>query len=115
MLGTALLLGVPAAVTGHGSTFIWVDVGVCLVLAAVLFLVGTGEAPPQYDRPRRGRPREVNPHRWRDTALVLSAVITILSPVVKLMAEVGERALDAPTAQERRCTPGVRPAEDPPS
>jgi hypothetical protein len=42
-------------------------------------------------------------------------VITILSPVVKLVVEVGERALDAPTVQrERECRPAPPPADDPP-
>jgi hypothetical protein len=114
MLGTALLLGVPAAVTGNGSTFIWVDVGVCLVLAAVLFLVGTGDAAPQYGHPHRGRPREVNPHRWRDTALVLAAVITIFSPVVTFFVELGGAAIGPVAGEQRECRT-VPPPDDPPS
>jgi hypothetical protein len=48
--------------------------------------------------------------------VVAAAVITVLSPAVKFVVEVGERALDSPTAQQQReCTPVVPPVEDRPS
>jgi hypothetical protein len=115
MVLTALLLGIPAAISGGGSTFIWLDVGVCLVLAAVLFLVGVRGYALRPEPPPGGR-REAggNPHRWRDTALVLSAVITIVSPAVKFLVELGGTALEPTAAEQRECTPAP-PAEDQPS
>lgn len=49
--------------------------------------------------------------------MIAAAVITILSPVVKLVVEVGERALDAPTVaqKERECAPSQPPADSRPS
>lgn len=115
MLATALLFAVFAALTGHDSTFIWLDVGVCLVLAAVLFLAGSGSYSPQYRPLSRGGTREVNPHRWRDTVLILSAVITIFSPAVKFLVELGGAALPPAVGEERECTPAAPPADDQPS
>jgi hypothetical protein len=116
MLAVALLLGIPSALAGNESIFIWVDVGLCLLLAGALFLVGVrGEdAPPPARRPG-GRAGGHDPHRWRNTALVASAVITILSPAVKLFVEVGERALKATAAEQRECKAAWPPAKDPPS
>lgn len=37
--------------------------------------------------------------------MIAAAVITVLSPAVKFVVEVGEDALGTPTAQERECTP----------
>jgi hypothetical protein len=46
--------------------------------------------------------------------VIAAAVITVLSPAVKLVVEVGERALGTPTArEERECQP-VTPAKEPP-
>ena len=47
--------------------------------------------------------------------MIAAAVITILSPAVKLVVEMGERALGVPTAQkERECRPPP-PADTRPS
>ena len=111
MLGTALLFG---ALTGHDSIFVWLDVAICLILSAVLFLAGSGTYAPQYRYSPRGGAREVNPHRWRDTALVLSAVITIFAPAVKVLAELSVAALPRGVGEERECTPAEPPADDQP-
>jgi ABC-type Fe3+ transport system permease subunit len=114
MLATALLFAVLGGLAGHDSTFIWLDVGVCLILAAILFLAGSSSYSAQYSRSPRGRAREVNPHRWRDTALILSAVITIFSPAVKFLVELSGAALPPAVGQERECSPAEPPVDDQP-
>jgi hypothetical protein len=104
LVATALVVGVPAALSGGGSTLLWLDFGLCIALASLLFLVasherrGAGPAPAG-----RG-----DPYRWRDTALVVSALVTILSPVVKLAVDVAARPLRTITVKERSC-PRPRP------
>ncbi|HEX6455524.1 MAG TPA: hypothetical protein VF009_03280, partial [Solirubrobacterales bacterium] len=45
-------------------------------------------------------------------AMIAAAVITVLSPAVKFVVEVGERALDGPTVRsERECAPSTPPAD----
>jgi len=47
--------------------------------------------------------------------VIAAAVITVLSPAVKLAVEVGESALGTPAArEERECQPVRPPAREPP-
>jgi len=106
MVGAAFLFGVPAALTGNDSAFIWVDVGVCLALATTFFLLGLNAEHAQAGSRRAAPRRRSNPHRWRDTALILSAAITIFSPAIKFAVELGGAALGRPLAKERECKAG---------
>lgn len=102
----ALLLGVPSAITGNESAFIWLDVGFCLVLAVILFVVGARGCWP---RPERDSPAAQR-GRTRDTLLILAAVVAVLSPAAKFVADLGEAVL--PVAhQERECK--AAPVEPP--
>jgi hypothetical protein len=103
MVGAALLLGVPAAIAGIDSAFIWLDVAVCLALASIFFLLGLKAEQSHPSRRPAVQLQRSSPHRWRDTALVLSAVITIFSPAIKFAVELGGAALGRPVAKEREC------------
>lgn len=111
MVAVALLIGVPAAITGNESIFIWLDVGFCLVLAAVLFIIGVKGC--------RSHPgRRVPTVQWgnaRDTFIVLAAVVAVLSPAVKFFVDLGEAVLGPVARQERECkaAPYVPPAKAP--
>lgn len=108
LVAVALLIGVPSAITGNESALIWLDVGFCLVLAVVLFVVGLKGCQP---RPGRDAPA-ANRGRTRDTLLILAAVVAVLSPAVRFIADLGEAVL--PVAhQERECkaAPVKPPAE----
>lgn len=106
MVAAALLLGVPAAIAGNDSAFIWLYVGVCLALGTAFFLFSLKGERDQPGRRPVVQLRRSSPHRWRDTALVLSAVITIFSPAIKFAVELGGAALGRPLAKERECQGG---------
>lgn len=115
MVAVALLLGMPAAITGIDSIFIWLDVGFCLCLATVLFIIGLKGCRSH----PRGDPAVQlggsDQHRWRDTAIVLAAVIAIFSPVVTLAVEVSRPGLGPIVKEGIECKaqPYVPPAEAP--
>jgi len=110
LVAVALLLGVPSAITGNESAFIWLDVGFCLVLAVVLFVLGVKGCGPHPERDAAAATRG----RTRDTLLILAAVVAVLSPAAKFIADLGEAVL--PVAQrERECkaVPVEPPSEAP--
>jgi hypothetical protein len=102
----ALLLGVPSAIIGNESALIWLDVGFCLVLAVILFVLGVKGCPPHPGRGAPAAPRG----RTRDRLLILAAVVAVLSPAAKFIADLGEAVL--PVAhKERECK--AAPVEPP--
>jgi hypothetical protein len=106
LVAIALLLGVPSAVTGNESAVIWLDVGFCLVLAVVFFVIGVKGCGPHPERDAAAATRG----RTRDTLLILAAVVAVLSPAAKFIADLGEAVL--PVAQkERECR--AAPVEPP--
>lgn len=111
MVVAAVLIGAPAAATGSDSILLWLDVGFCLVLAAVLFVIGLKGCR---SRPDRERPA-VQLRRSRDLALVLAAVVAILGPALQGVVDIG-RSLFGPLAQEQVCpAPPEPPADVPPA
>lgn len=102
MLGAAVAIGLPAAISGSESTFLWLAAGACLVLAAALLLIGLKGCQSRGRSPTV-QLRSPSPHRWRDTALVLAALVTILSPAIKLAIDVADARLRPVARQEREC------------
>ncbi|MGN6663208.1 MAG: hypothetical protein ACTHK6_03200 [Solirubrobacterales bacterium] len=94
----ALVLGTLAILTGNaGSIFVWVDVGLCLLLAVIFFVIGLKGCR---SRPGRGAPTV----GLVKTAFYVSAVIAIFGPGVKALAELGEGGQRGPIViQPREC------------
>lgn len=102
MLASGLFLAAITAITGSDSLFIRIDVVICFGLALLLFVLDLKRCEPSRP-PLTIRGGSSNPNRWRDTALVLSALITIFSPVVKIAVEAGATALGREVHKNREC------------
>lgn len=111
MILVALILGGLGFLTGNGdSAFIWMDVGLCLLVAVVFFVIGLWGCR---SHPDRGAPTVA----LATTAFVVSAVIAIFAPAVKAIVELAEGGEDPPIVIEGECKadPSVPPAGAPPS
>ncbi|HEX3734599.1 MAG TPA: hypothetical protein VHU86_05525 [Solirubrobacterales bacterium] len=103
VLAVGVLLAAVAAIAHLDSTFIWVDVALCLVLAAILLLLGIKSCEPGcWSSPIHVRDSD-DPNRWRNTALVLAALIAIFSPVVKVAVGVGTTVFGPVATGESEC------------
>jgi hypothetical protein len=109
LVAVALLLGVPSAIAGNESALIWLDVGFCLVLAVVFFVIGVKGCGPN-----PGRDTATARGRTRDKLLILAAVVAVLSPAAKFIADLGETVLPV-SQRERECkaAPVEPPAQAP--
>ena len=108
MVGVGTLLAVLAGVTGSDSAFLWIDVGVCILIGVILFLVGLigCRSRPGGDAPtvQLGR-----------TAFIVAAVVAVFAPAVKALVEIGELGQIAQKERECKAPPVAPPAESSPS
>jgi hypothetical protein len=68
---------------------------------------GKGRRRRKRQRNRRQPPAGAAPrgHRWRSTALVLAALITIFAPAVKLVVDLTSRQPAHAVVRQRECRP----------